>query len=197
MTLRGIIFGVAVWVPAAVFTSAGWSQSQSDVLQNRRAFESRANQKLSSDDWAQNAQNKRFGSSAASGGGSTDTFPDYYPEEINKSIEHFHSGAEQLAIKEILADLDKKSSREILSLKLAPDVCQEIACQGVLRDTVRRYVVEYSQMRIADDAHETALRNAAAAERSTLFAGVAVIVSLLSLLLSAFNYRRSKNAVAA
>ena len=194
MTLRGIMFGVAVWVPAVVFTSAGWSQSQSDVLQNRRGLESRGDQKLSSD---VGIPKKRFGSSTASSGSSaTDTFEDYYPEEFNKSLEHFHSGAERLAIKDILADLDKKSNREILSLKLAPDICQEIACQGVSPDTVRRYVAAYAEMRIADDAHDTALRNAAAAERSTLFAGAAVIISLLSFSLGALNYRRSKNAVA-
>jgi hypothetical protein len=96
-----------------------------------------------------------------------------------------------LAIKDILAELDKKSNREILGLKLAPDVCQEIACLGISPDTVRRYVAAYADMRVADDAHQTALRNAAAAERGTLIAAAAASVSLLSLLISGLSFWRT------
>jgi hypothetical protein len=80
-------------------------------------------------------------------------------------------------------------------------MCQEIACRGVSTDTARRYVEAYSGMRVADDAYQTALRNAAAAERSTLIAAAAASVSLLSLLISGLGYwrtlRRTKSAIPA
>lgn len=46
-------------------------------------------------------------------------------------------------------------------------------------------------MRVADDAYQTALRNAAAAERSTFIAAAAASVSFLSLLISALSYGRA------
>jgi hypothetical protein len=154
MTLRGIIIGIAVCLPAMVFA-------------------------LTPEDWQKLKADNPI---------------DFYTQEIMKSLERLKSETERLAITQIIAELDKKSYRDILGLKLAPDVCQEIACRDVSPDTVRRYVVAYADMRIADDAHQTALRNAAAAERSALIAVAAASVSLLSLLISVLSYRRTSRS---
>lgn len=166
MTLRRLIIGIAVWLPTTVFASASWSQSQ-------------PNRVRSSHDSYSYLTPLDF------------SYPTDYNEEIRKSLERLKSETERSAIGHILADLDKKSNREILGLKLAPDVCQEIACRAVSPDTARRYVEAYSGMRVADDAYQTALRNAAATERSTLIAAAAASVSLLSLLISVLSYRRT------
>jgi hypothetical protein len=185
MMLRGLIIGIAVWLPATVFTSASWGQNQ--PLQNRRGLDAQEKGEAASILHKFSDINTQQGSSNSA----RDFSGDYYPQEITKSVERFHSEAERLAIKDILAELDKKSNREILGLKLAPDVCQEIACLGISPDTVRRYVAAYADMRVADDAHQTALRNAAAAERGTLIAAAAANVSLLSLLISGLSFWRT------
>jgi hypothetical protein len=112
-------------------------------------------------------------------------------QEIRSSLERIALEAERLAIGPILDDLQKKSYLEILALRLAPNVCQEIACRAVPPETARRYVEAYAAERVVEDAHQTALRNAAAAERSAFFAAGAAIISLLSLSISALSYRRT------
>ena len=115
-------------------------------------------------------------------------------------MESLKSEAERQASGPFIDELQTKSSLEIFRLKLAPDVCQQIACRALPPDTARRYVVAYADMRIAD-AHQTALRNAAAAERSTLIAAAAAGVSQLSLLISFLTFwravRSTKSAIPA
>jgi hypothetical protein len=178
MTFRGIIIGIAV----CFLVTSGLGQSQP----NRK--------RTTSSDYYSFYPDTTYGTS------------DYtqsidYSQEIKKSVELLKSETERAATKQITDDLDTKSNRDILALKLAPDVCQEIACRGVSTDTVRRYVVAYWDMRTADVAQQTALRNAAAAERSTLIATATASVSLLSLLISVLSYRRTvrstKSAISA
>jgi hypothetical protein len=177
--LRGLIIGIAVSLSATVFTNVSWSQSQSSVLQKRRGIDAQEKGQAGLSPFAK-----------ILAGDTPFDIPDY-DQEISKSLERLNSETERLAIKDILAELDQKSNREILALKLAPDVCQEIACRGVSPDTAHRYVEAYADKRVNDDAHQTALRNAAAAERSVLIAAMAASVSLLSLLISGLSYRRT------
>ena len=158
MMLRGLIIGIAVWIPATVFAGASWSQSQTNRVK-------------------------------ASSGGSSSSSIDYsntpsYTQEIRQSLERLNSGTERLAVGQILDELDTKSNREILVLKFAPDVCQEIACRAVSPDTAHRYVAAYADARVAEDAHRTALW-------SVLIAAATASVSLLSLLISVLSYRRT------
>jgi hypothetical protein len=167
MTLRGLIIAVAVCFPAAIFVSSGWGRSQPP---------------------RQNPGYTDYGSSYYD---TSTPLREDYNEGIKKSLERLTSETERLAIGQILAELDKKSYREILALKLAPDVCQELACRAVSSTTVRHYVDAFDSMRVADDAHEAALRSSAASEWSTLIAAASASVSLLSLLISALSYRRT------
>lgn len=98
-TLRGLIIRIAVSFPATIFLSVGWSQSQPN--RKRTTYYSEL---LSADTYYDTSS------------------PDYYYEGIKKSVELLKSETERSAIGQILAELDKKSNREILSLKLAPDV---------------------------------------------------------------------------
>jgi hypothetical protein len=164
--LRELIMGIAVWLPAMVFASVSWSQSQPNRVKPTTGWYD-------------------------TGYGYSDYSPIDYSEEIKKSLARLNSEAERLAIDHILADLATKSSSEIFGLKLATDVCQEIACRGVSPDTAHRYVDAFADKRVSDDAHQTALRNAAAAERNTFIAAAAAGVSLLSLLVSGLSYRRT------
>jgi hypothetical protein len=184
MTLRGIIIGIAVCFSATIFVSSGWSQSHP----SRKRTTS----------YSYDTYTSFF----------PDTYGTYdysqpidYSQEIKKSVESLKSEAERQASGPFIDELQTKSSLEIFRLKLAPDVCQQIACRAFSPDTARRYVVAYADMRVADDAHQTALRNAAAAERSMLIAAATASVSLLSLVISALSYRRAgrstKSAVSA
>ncbi|MGH6848398.1 MAG: hypothetical protein ACREC0_13475 [Methylocella sp.] len=170
MTLRGLIFGIAVWLLAAVFIDSGWAQSQSSP--------------------------KSAGSDPGFNVG-FDSGPSYNDpgfassEAIKKSLERVESESERLAIEQIITELDKKSNRDLLTLKLASHICQDIDCRDVSPDMVRRYFEVYAEARVAEDTHQTALRSAAAAERSTLIATVSASVSLLSLLISVLSYRRT------
>jgi hypothetical protein len=166
MTLRGLILGIAVCFPAMVFASSSWGQSQP----NRSS-------PSSTDVWT--------------------SAPIIAPEgamevdSIKKALDAIESVAQRSAMKEIVAVLDQKSYRQLLDLQLAPDACQDIACQDVPPDVVRRYVAAYATMRAADDARQTALRNAAAGEWSVVIAAAAACISLLSLLVSGLSYRRA------
>jgi hypothetical protein len=111
-------------------------------------------------------------------------------EEIDKAVGQLHSLAERSAIRRIFSEIDKKPCREIFFLKLAPELCQEIECYGAAPDTVRRYVEGYSQERVAADNHETALRSAAASERSGLIAMASAVLSFVSLLISMLAFLR-------
>jgi len=111
-------------------------------------------------------------------------------EDIDKAVGRLNSLVERSAIREIFSELDKKSYREILFLKLAPDICQEIECRGAAPDTVRHYVEGYSQERVAADNHETAMRSAAASERSGLIAIASAALSFVSLLISMLAFLR-------
>jgi hypothetical protein len=119
----------------------------------------------------------------------TETYSDY-PQEIQKSLENLKSESERAAIRQILDELDNKLPRELLRLRLAVEVCQEIACRGVSSDTVHRYVEAYTDMRRAEDLHQTGLRNAAASERSSYISAGATIISLFSFFVAVLGYRR-------
>ena len=94
------LIGIAVWLPATVFTSPSWSQSQPDV-QSRRGLEGAIH---------------KF-----TGVFSPDIAEDYYPQEIRKSVERLPSEVERLAITEIIPELDKKS-RDFHPRPPAPNV---------------------------------------------------------------------------
>jgi hypothetical protein len=115
-----------------------------------------------------------------------------YSQPIAKSLERLQSETERTALTEILGELDKKTYSEIVTLKLSPDVCQEIACRSVSTDTAKQYISAYYDMRIAEDNHDTALRNAAASERSSFVAVVNATVSLLALAVSVLGFRRAR-----
>jgi hypothetical protein len=110
-------------------------------------------------------------------------------EAIKKSLEllDLESKTESRAIEQILDELKKKSNRELLILKLASHLCQDIDCLGVSPDTARRYVEAFVESRLAEDTHQPALRNAAAAELSTRIAAASASVSFLSLLISVLS----------
>jgi hypothetical protein len=112
-------------------------------------------------------------------------------ESFQKPLNAIKSIAQRSAMKEIVAVLDQKSYRQLLDLQLAPDVCQDIACQDVPPEVVRRYVAAYATTRVADDARQTALRNAATGQWSVIIAAAAATISLLSLLVSGLSYRRA------
>ncbi|MDQ6867424.1 MAG: hypothetical protein M3178_03080 [Pseudomonadota bacterium] len=184
MTLRGLIIGIAVCFSATIFVSSGWSQSHP----NRKRTTS----------YSYDTYTSFFPDTYGTYDYST---PVDYSQEIKKSVELLKSETERLAIGQILADLATKSSSEIFGLKLATDVCQEIACRGASPDAAHRYVAAYADKRAADDAHQTALRNAAAAEWSVVIAAAAASVSLLSLLISGLSFwrtlRNTKSAIPA
>jgi hypothetical protein len=113
----------------------------------------------------------------------------YYP--INQSIDRLTSTVERSAIPKILVELNNKTYLELASLKLAPDVCREIACLGASTETVRRYVEEYSAMRIAADNHETAVRSAAASETSIGIALASAGIAFFALLISGATFWRA------
>jgi hypothetical protein len=165
MRLRGLIVGIAVCFSATIFASSAWSKNQPN----------RATPPYDS------SYTPPYDSS----------YTPSYDQVIRKSLERL-SPPERLVIKSILTQLARKSSDEILSLKLeTEDICQEIECLGASPTTVRRYVEAYAEQRAANDAHQTALRSAAAAERSTFIAAMAAGVSFLSMLISALTYRHT------
>jgi hypothetical protein len=169
MTLRGLIIGIGVWLPATLFAAASWSQGP-PPKRVAPSYDASYDNTWGASDYSQ---------------------PIDYSQEIRKSLERLKP-PERLVIDSILAELGKKSPGEIFSLKLeTDDVCQEIDCRGASPTTVRHYVEAYAEQRAANDAHQTALRSAAAAERSVLIAAVSVSVSLLSLLISGLSYRRA------
>jgi hypothetical protein len=189
MTLRGIIIGVAVCLPATVFASASWSQSQPNRATHSYVPPYDATYMPPYD---------------------ATYVPSYdasYDTEIRKSLERLNP-SERSVIVSILAELGKKSPGDILRLKLETDVCQEIDCRGVSPTTARHYVEAYAEKRIADDTHQTALRSAAAAERNAAaaesnkhIAEAALGFSFLSLLISFLTFWRksfsTKNAISA
>jgi len=112
-------------------------------------------------------------------------------QTFTKSVERLKSEKERLAIKQILTELDNKSNRELLALRLTPEICEELDCRGASPNTVRRYVEAYAAERVVEDTHQTALRNANAADRSTFIAATSAIFSLVSVLISVLSYRRT------
>jgi hypothetical protein len=112
-------------------------------------------------------------------------------QSITESTKHLKSEKERSAIKQILAELDNKSNRELLTLRLTPQICEELDCRGASSNTVRRYVEVYAAARITEDTLQTALRNAEAAERSTFIAATSASVSLVSVFISILSYRRT------
>ncbi|ARN80402.1 hypothetical protein B1812_04135 [Methylocystis bryophila] len=178
MTMRGLMIGIAVWLPAMVFVSVGWGQSKPNRVKPSYVPPYDATYVPSYD---------------------ATYYPDYGPE-IRKSLERLNP-PERFVIESILAELATKSREEIFRLKLETDeVCQEIDCRGASPIRVGHYIEAYAEQRATDDARQNALRNAGAAERSAAaaesnkqIAEVALGFSFLSLLISFLTFWRASS----
>lgn len=128
---------------------------------------------------------------------STDSaYPSYtksidYTSGIKKSVAQLKSEVDRIAIPQIMEDLSTKDTLEILRVKFASDICQEVSCRGAAPETVKKFVEEYSSARAVEDSHNVALRNAAATERNGLFTLGAGVVALFSLFLGVLNFRQN------
>lgn len=200
MTLRGLIIGIAVWLPATVFAGTSWSESQPPkrVKPATGWYDTGSGYSY---DYSYPYGTSTYSPGTDYYGFSPDTFtsysPDDYNAEIKKSAELLKSEAERQASGPFIDELQTKSSLEVFRLKLAPDVCQQIACRALSPDTARKYIEQFEVLRVAQDRQNTTQRSAAAAERSaaaaesnTHIAEAALGFSFLSLLISFLAYWR-------
>jgi hypothetical protein len=193
MTLRRLVIGSIVWIPATPFVSASWSQGQPNRTKSAKGGYS---------------YDYSYGFSDFSPDTFTSFYPDEYNAEIKKSLTLLRSEAERQASGQFITELQKKSSLEIFRLKHATDLCQQIACLALSPDKAREYIAEFQTIRDADDRQNISQRSVAAAERSaaaaesnTHIAEAALGFSFLSLLISALTFWRTssttKSAIAA
>jgi hypothetical protein len=82
-------------------------------------------------------------------------------------------------IESTLRELQQKDYDGLLVLKLLPNVCEQIACQGIPAETVHRFVKSYLSVRIAEDNHATAVKSMWTSVASFVFAVFALVVSFL------------------
>jgi hypothetical protein len=118
MTLRGlIIIGIAVCL-ATIFVSSGWGQSQPKRSPDSTYYDV-----------------------------SVPVAPEGAMEvsaEFKKYLDTLESTVQRMAMKEIVADLDRESYPQLLALQLnltvERDVCQLLACRDIPTDVVRSYI---------------------------------------------------------
>ena len=181
MTLRGLIIGIAVCLLVEAIALFGWHQLGRN-LQSEFVYDT-----FSPD-------TKMFYSPDTPSGDGSYAYPmnpgyTDYSKDIKAAVAAIKSEKERVAVDQIFDELEKKTYREIVDLKVASNVCQEIACGALSSNTAHQAVENYYDMRIAVDAHNTAMRNAAAAERSSFIAFASATIAFFALTVSGLSFR--------